>query len=444
MKNYLNSINRQARWFFFAVLSMVLLCACTVETEAATSTPPGDPQVQQESQESVSIHAVDGGAKYYDRFSPTLSTASDYFPIGVWFESLQDPMDRDRDRSILINTYVELVPGFDLNLLEPDAFALSGDRRAKANGFVLTDEVDMWAGAGWGLHRAVSPGEGDTCANSGEKCGFTILRELASNFPSTALLYTNFGKGVTFWNSDIDSATFVNDFSSIVSADNYWFTDPNICSQREGGQKLAEPRDLQTNECRIASNYGWTVNRLRELVRPAGSKPVWAFIEVGHPFSEEAAPTISLDEIRAAVWSSLINNARGIVYFNHSFAGPCASQHVLRDCGDELREGVASVNRQITKLSPVLNSPYLQGATEAKGEIDASTRLFEGKIYLFAGSTAEKRQSVEFSVRCAGDGMVNVIDEKRKIEMKNGKFKDNFAGSNDVHLYELGTSTCKF
>ena len=103
--------------------------------------------------------------------------------------------------------------------------------------------------------------------------------------------------------------------------------------------------------------------QLRSLIKPAFSKPVWAFVEVGHPFTENDAPTITGPEIRAAVWSSLIHGARGIIYFNHSFGGTCPTQHILRDpCGDEVKPWVTAVNRQIAGLAPVLNAPFLDGA----------------------------------------------------------------------------------
>ena len=38
--------------------------------------------------------------------------------------------------------------------------------------------------------------------------------------------------------------------------------------------------------------------RVRDLVSPAGSKPVWAFVEVGHPFTESHAPSIQPAEVR--------------------------------------------------------------------------------------------------------------------------------------------------
>ena len=51
-------------------------------------------------------------------------------------------------------------------------------------------------------------------------------------------------------------------------------------------------------------------------------KPIWNFVEVGHPFTESNAPTITGPQIRAAVWHSIIAGARGIIYFNHTSAVP--------------------------------------------------------------------------------------------------------------------------
>ena len=58
--------------------------------------------------------------------------------------------------------------------------------------------------------------------------------------------------------------------------------------------------------------------------------PIWAYVELGHPLGTNGGQ-ITPDQAAAAVWSSLIHGARGIVYFNHSFGGSCQTQHILRD-----------------------------------------------------------------------------------------------------------------
>ncbi|MFP5019031.1 hypothetical protein ACKLTP_18990, partial [Paenarthrobacter ureafaciens] len=67
--------------------------------------------------------------------------------------------------------------------------------------------------------------------------------------------------------------SFVNDYQDVASADNYWFTDPNICAKSEGGALNGHLRDLTDEECRLAANYGWTVERVRELA--GKDSPVW-------------------------------------------------------------------------------------------------------------------------------------------------------------------------
>ena len=42
---------------------------------------------------------------------------------------------------------------------------------------------------------------------------------------------TNYGKGVEFWMNDTDAARLVNFPTDVVSADTYFFTDPNIAGR---------------------------------------------------------------------------------------------------------------------------------------------------------------------------------------------------------------------
>jgi hypothetical protein len=303
---------------------------------------------------------------------------------------------------------------------------------------VLADEVDMWAGAGDARWTGLWPGQGEVCAPVGEStgCGYAIQRTLRSLQPQSRLAYANYGKGVTFWLADDEARRFVNEFQDVVSADNYWFTDPNICGAHEGGAIVGGERDLTPAECRRAANYGWTVDRVRSLVEPAGSKPVWAFVEVGHPFSEDWAPSITGPQLRAAVWSSVIHGARGIVYFNHSFGGSCESFHLLREaCGDGLRPWVAEVNRRLVELAPALNAPFLDGALTVDGQVDTAVKVDGAVQYLFAAATEDRSADVSFDLRCAADGPVTVIGEDRELRLVGGTFVDRFADGDAVHLY---------
>src|SRR5262249_42319631 len=159
-------------------------------------------------------------------------------------------------------------------------------------------EADMWGGPGAAAWSGKYPGEGDICAPAAGKCGYTVMQTLAGKLPADhRVRYTNYGKGVTFWEGDADAARFVNQYQDIISVDNYWFTDANICGAAEGGSFFGG-KALPPAQCRLAANYGRTIDRVRSLVSPAGSKPVWGFVEVGHPGTDGA--TAAPQQVAAA------------------------------------------------------------------------------------------------------------------------------------------------
>ncbi|WP_454048571.1 hypothetical protein [Cellulomonas sp. Marseille-Q8402] len=411
-----------------AALGLLLLAACA-------PFPTDDPPPTQ-----PTWRAVDGGAGYYDRYAPTLPAGPGYFPVGVWLESLTDPGNVQLDLQAGLNTYVELTEDSDLALLDGSgSVAMVGREDPRASGFVLADEVDMWAGAGDAGWTGLWPGQGEVCAPVGDDtaCGYTVQETVRSNLPAPGLTYANYGKGVAFWLDDADAARFVNEFSDVVSVDTYWFTDPNICGAGEGGGLIGGGRELSQAECRRAANYGRTVDRVRSLVEPAGTMPVWAFVELGHPFSEDDAPTITGPQVRAAVWSSVIHGARGIVYFNHSFGGDCESFHLLREaCGDAVRPWVTEVNRQLVELAPALNAPFLDGAVDVEGPVDTAVKVDGDQQYLLAAATEDGGAEVRFDLTCAADGPVTVLGEDRQLAVVDGGFTDTFADGLAVHLYQ--------
>ena len=397
---------------------------------------------------SPKIRDVDGGSTFYDRFTNGLPSTADFFPIGVWFESVTQPEDAATDHAAGLNTYVELTANTDPSLIEAAGMhAIWGSRpdsKAVA-GYLTSDEVDMWGGPGSAEWTGHYPGQGDVCSPADSRCGYSVMEKVVQAAAPTQMKFTNYGKGVTFWESDDEAGRFVNEYQDVVSADNYWFTDPAICDASQGGALVGDGSPLPESECRLAANYGATVDRVRGLVEPAGSKPVWTFVEVGHPSSEPSAPTITGPEIRAAVWSGLIHGARGVIYFNHSFGGSCLSQHVLRDqCGAGVRSDVTSLNQQIMRLAPVLNAPFVDDYVTAKGAVDVAAKILDGSMYILSGSRQDGPGTVDFKVACGDATEATVVDEDRSIPVKNGAFIDRFDDGNSVHIYELPDTSCNF
>jgi hypothetical protein len=389
----------------------------------------------------VHLRDVDGGPNYFAKYPNSLPTDPAYFPIGVWLESLMEPTDAPKDHLVGINLYIDLTSTSDITHATNQGMrALTSNPVSAAAGRVLADEPDMWGGPGSAAWTLNWPGMGPICAPENQTCGYSVQREIRKTTTAESLVYANYGKGVTFWETNEQAAVFINEFQDVVSADNYWFTDPYICGPSEGGAVFAAGAQLSPEKCRLAANYGWTVDRVRSLVQPALSKPVWAFVEVGHPFTEADATAISGPEIRAAVWSSLIHGARGIVYFNHNFGGPCLSQHVLREaCGDAVRPWVTDVNAQITRLAPVLNAPFLDNALANGAGVSAAVKVYGGSLYVLAGSTQAGQQDALFQFDCLArtDATVTVLDEARTVTMSKGAFSDHFSDGNAVHLYRI-------
>lgn len=440
MKHTLHVRRRGPGVLSAALVTMLVLSSCTSTGGFSDETVP-----RTDTTEVPDLQPVDGGADYFSNFTDGPPTDRSYFPVGVWIEKVLESSDIQKDQDLNINTYVGVTEDSTLELLDGlDSYALTFWPDDGSQGIIVSDEVDMWAGAGSGEWTGNFPGQGPICEPVDVSCGYSVQEDLtAQASPDGVLRYANYGKGVTFWQSDEQASVFVNRFQDLVSADNYWFTDPNICSEFEGGQMLPEPRQLTQQECRRASNYGWTVDRLRSLVQPSGSLPIWAFIEVGHPFPEPGGATITPPQIRAAVWSSIVHGARGIIYFNHSFSGHCATQHVLRDCGTELTGPVSELNAQLHELAPALNSETALDAASSPASLDLLTKRDGSDIVAIAASTGDDSQeSAAIHVRCVADGDAEVLWENRTVPVEDGVIRDDFADANAVHVYRFSGNTC--
>lgn len=423
-----------------AVVAALAVCA-----SACVGTTSRSPDAARAS--GVSLRPVDGGPDYYARFADALPTDPAFFPVAVWFDGVASRTDTDADQALGLNTYVLLTDNSDLGAVRAagmHAILAWRPGAGDAAGYFLADEADMWAGPGDAAWTGHLPGQGDPCSPQEARCGYTVQRTLLDSAPADKLLMANFGKGVTFWETDREAARFVSG-PDVVSADNYWFTDTNICGMGEGSLLLGRRHALAAEECRRAANYGRTVDRVRSLVRPRGSKPVWAFVEVGHPSSESSAPTITPAQVRAAVWSSIIHGARGIVYFNHSFGGSCVSADVLRDpCGDAVRPMVTRVDATIRRLAPVLNAPFVDGLVTTHDGVDVAVKLYDGHFYVLAGSTRPGDRTVTLEFACGDPRSAEVLDEHRSVPIRDGHLQDGFAGADAVHLYRVdGGDTCR-
>jgi hypothetical protein len=399
------------------------------EADPVEPPPPPPPPAPPPPPPQVELEPVDGGPNYYAQFTNPLP--SDKFPIGVWLDCISDQSRANVLKNAGVNVLVAMC-GPSLTEL--------GYANTAGLKVILQDEwwpVSSGANANPATVSWMGPDETDMQGGTPA----TLAQHKADSPLGGRFYYENFGKGVAFWASDATAAAFVA-VPEVLSIDVYWFADTNVCGTSEGGGK---PGVITSNACHVAANYGWHVNRVRTLANK--QKPMWGFVELGCPFSGAGNPCITLAQIRAAVWHSLIAGARGIEYFNHSFksgaaGGQCgATPSLIRDCAP-LRTYITSLNAEIQSLRAALEGPKLTSGFTASGGVRAVAKWDGSKLYVFAGAVPGAA-SETFSIPCVGNATATVVGESRSVPVVAGAFTDSFANANSVHTYRIdGGSTC--
>src|SRR5262249_49204251 len=171
---------------------------------------------------------------------------------------------------------------------------------------------------------------------------------------------------------------------------------------------------------------------------------------------------ITPPELNWAVWSSLIHGARGIIYFNHTFAGPDQSDdNLAQTFYQTIQPGqtisiynqVKATDALIEQLAPVLNSPFaLNYVTVSSGGytypivdttlggIEVMAKDYNGQFYIFADTRDSETQtniSATFTIADKNATSVTVVNENRSIPVVNGVFSDTFAYAWTVHIYQV-------
>ena len=369
---------------------------------------------------------MDGGADYYGLFSNSFPTDPGFFPRAVWFEGVYNQAEIDLDKDVGLNTYVVLTGGSNLSLIRANGMhTVTGVSPDNAANF-LSDEVDMTQGGQAGCD--------------------TVRAEHASRSAGNKATWANFGKGVIFWQPDSIGACYV-EAPSIPSLDIYWMSDEDLCQWHQGGRLLLGlDVNLTFQQCRNPANYGIVMDKMRRLdARNGVRKPIWNFVEVGCPMGSVNSRCIEPQEIRAAVWHSIIAGARGITYFNHSFSGSCRTQHALREsCYSSARAIVKSTNAQISDLAPVLNASTVTSGTQTSSGIRAMYKWHNGRFYVFAGNRDHAIKTGTMGLPCIGNATAVKLGEGgEQIPVVGGTFMDEFNGPTAAHIYRIeGGSRC--
>jgi hypothetical protein len=373
----------------------------------------------------------EGGPEYWSRFPATKEwTRPDFFPMVIWFNGISSVEEALFDRDHGINTYMGMSEETDFALFEATGqFWIGGPLRNSSPdspnwvGNILDDEVD----------GRFPPEEGRAHLQA------LVDRYRGNGKPN----YANFTQMVMSKDmAQSDARSYVNDFTDIVSVDMYWYTIP-FCDLKP--YRAPYLVDVPQETCRTSRSYGRSMEMLAMQDAADGKRqPLWNFIEFisGGPAEGANNPQITPEQQKGAAMASIINEARGIVWFNTTFSGPCAGG-TLRiaqvqgpgSCAWPYAESLKEVTGQIHSLAPVINTQSYRW--DFGPDLDTMLKVHDGHAYIFAmtdGTSGERTFKLPAGVK---DNSVEVLFEDRTLEIKGDEFTDSFAAEFSYHIYKV-------
>jgi hypothetical protein len=379
----------------------------------------------------------EGGPAYWKKFS-TADAAGwgnpDFFPVAALFDGISSDEEVVYDKGLGINTYIGMSPETPYGLFQDNGvFWIGGklnssftDSSANWVGDFLDDEVD----------GRFSPAEGQA-----------YLQSIVDGFGHDGRFkYSNFTQIVVGQDmAQSDAEKYVNAYTDVVSLDMYWYTIP-YCDHTPYRDVYLTP--VKQGNCRTASSYGKMAKSLRMRDSADGKlQPIWQYVENlnGGPGAEAPAVYITPGQLKGAVMNSIINEARGIIYFNQSLSGSCQGGNVFRQsqvtqnfCGAAQVAAAKQVNLQIHELASVINT---QSYRYSFGPgLDTMLKTRGGYAYVFAmvdGASAPGSRTFQLPAGVKGSS-VEVLNEGRSLPVDgSGGFVDTFAHEYSYHVYKV-------
>jgi hypothetical protein len=465
------------RFLLLPVFALVLMGATTVTQNlqitvlptTGSGLPPG-----------VTLSQIDGGPTYFSEFNSNSAWLNNQILVGGWEEQPQNSTEVGYDVAMGNNIYWNLSGGsvdYDviraggMHIFAPSSNSNTGSETV---GWQGTDEPDLNFGPGSNGWLNNGTYNQTACVPSGSQCGYTVAKFFYTGVPSSdgspgypidgRAIYQGFGKGVLQFESSSQAQVFLN-YSDILGADEYWFSDTNAygsswgaCQAAPNSTACTSGKGFTAAQAQLAANYEANVTRLRSVQTLNGvSKPIVADIETGCPFTNGNCVTSA--QFTAAAWHVLIAGARGIIWFQHNFSGPCQDYRTFQDGSNpsssmyncqivpgetlhDLAQAVTAFNNKVAGLNSALLSPSAQGYVTATGTVSVMAKFYDNNFYVFAGSgqpgtPPSENQSVTFTLAGSPNTTATVVNEDRTINVVEGQFTDTFADANAVHIYQI-------
>ncbi|WP_415856672.1 hypothetical protein [Sinomonas sp. G460-2] len=418
-------------------------------TASASPTPTSTPTASGGLPAGVTLKAIDGGPGYYSKWpASNYPGATTMFPVTRWAAEGAGAADDNT----LVNTYLEdgyMQSGWQAG---SKLYGIGGTTTG-AGGYLVTDEVDQWAGNGWGGWTGVAGfgHDGKVCTSGITDCGYTAMKAMSGPIASDKFKYTNFGKFAGTQGSAANWKTYTQ-YTDIASTDVYFLQETGnlysgwwgVTNVIVGDQSFTGDLSATDPRLHLSRNYGRLIWHERSM--QGGDKPIYSFNELVDMNGNHVDPAA----FTAGIWSAVIEGARGVNYFTHNYLRSGGYADSFEDPAfASVKSAAQSFYATAESLAPVLNGPDGVGlVTSSRDEktpdgmpagAEYLAKWNNGSPYLFAHMAADavSNDSVTFSLAGGIGKSVTVVGENRTIPVVGGKFTDTFANTNTVHIYQV-------
>jgi hypothetical protein len=384
----------------------------------------------------------EGGSAYWSKFPKAVAagwTNPSFFPIGVF---LGKPEHAAALKNVGVNTYygaehdgstIASMTGQGMYVMPQDEWTpaqVGSD--PKVPGWFISDECDI------GLGCTGS----DAAANLVDQTNKVNAVHALNDGRFTAANYSN-GILNSYWAQG--SMAGLMSVVDAASNDKYMYTSSFVQGQVQNSPAWPAGANPATSGA-----YGWMIDQMRAYQSPAGVHPNWVFVEAAVPFLNETdSVIIKPEQLEGAIWSSIIHEARGVMYFQHNNSQDLAQYHPsepvyancgeysLVDCDATRLAQIKVINNTVTSFAPIINTQSYVWSFNTT--TNTMLKTYSGSAYIFADIGLKQTPgSKTFTLPPGISGTtVTVMGENRTLPVTNGAFTDTFAAEYTHHIYQI-------
>ena len=351
----------------------------------------------------------------------------------MWWNSHSTDAEVQYDKALGINTYVEMDPSADYKRFERNDVYWIGPKLNST----FTDSSKNWVGNFMDDEPdgRFAPEEGIAMMKRKQAEGRQGPRFNFANF--TGMMVQSYFKS--------EHAEAYLSTTDAASMDMYWYTVPfcNWDNYNPNYYIFTVPQAT----CRTSSSYGKVMEGMRTRDAADGKlQPLWNFIEIADPTLPDTPSRgpIQPGQLKGAAMNSVINEARGLIYYNQDYKGCSAGSLVRKSqvnpgfgCMPQI-QAMGEINNFLHSLAPVINTQSYQW--DFGPGLDTMLKQKNGSAYVFAmidGSAGPGSRTFTLPEQLKGRS-IEVVGENRTITpASDGTFTDSFAAEYSYHVYKV-------